>query len=212
MNNKTKLLPCPFCGSKAERYTLTDDANAGGDVISCTKCDACTRVVFGEKEGLVDAWNARAAPAKDVRAGNTASRIRAAVIADAQQEGVNIAEGRFGKALAALCVSIDSENVRAVVEEPVYRCHKCGCQTSPPAPYKLYVSCGCGATTAATAALCRYTQRPVVLPERLREVWLFLDGQAELNGCVFGEKPEGRHNFWWRKELRAVLEDLYPAQ
>jgi len=58
--------------------------------------------------------------------------------------------------------------------------------------------------------LCRHAQRKVVMPERLREVWLFLDGQAELNGCVFGEKPEGRHNFWWRKELRAVLEDIYP--
>lgn len=55
-------------------------------------------------------------------------------------------------------------------------------------------------------------QRKVVMPEGLREVWLFLDGQAELNGCVFGEKPEGRHNFWWRKELRAVLEELYPPQ
>lgn len=56
------------------------------------------------------------------------------------------------------------------------------------------------------------SQRPVAMPERLREVWLFLDGQAELNGCVFGEKPEGRHNFWWRKELRAALEELYPHQ
>lgn len=58
----------------------------------------------------------------------------------------------------------------------------------------------------------RTQARPVALPERLREVWLFLDGQSELEGCVFGEKPEGRHNFWWRKELRAALEELYPAQ
>lgn len=53
---------------------------------------------------------------------------------------------------------------------------------------------------------------PVAVPDavrnRLNEVWLFLDGQAELNSCTFGEKPEGRHQFWWRKELRTAIEDL----
>lgn len=49
---------------------------------------------------------------------------------------------------------------------------------------------------------------PVDIRKRLNDVWFFLDGQAELNGCVWGEKPEGRHQFWWRKELRAVIEDL----
>lgn len=49
---------------------------------------------------------------------------------------------------------------------------------------------------------------PIDIKQRLNDVWLFLDGQAELNGCVFGEKPEGRHQFWWRKELRSVVEDL----
>lgn len=34
-----------------------------------------------------------------------------------------------------------------------YRCHLCGNETPPPAPYKLYVSCECGATTAASAAM-----------------------------------------------------------
>jgi Lar family restriction alleviation protein len=56
-----ELLPCPFCGGKAARMTLKDEANFGGDVIACTSCDACSRVIFGEKEGLVDAWNRRAA-------------------------------------------------------------------------------------------------------------------------------------------------------
>ena len=54
-----ELKPCPFCGGEAMRVTLDDDANFDGDVIVCTKCDACSRVVFGEKEGLVDAWNRR---------------------------------------------------------------------------------------------------------------------------------------------------------
>lgn len=49
---------------------------------------------------------------------------------------------------------------------------------------------------------------PVDLRKMLNDVWLFLDGQAELNGCVWGEKPEGRHAYWWRKELRAVIEDV----
>lgn len=48
----------------------------------------------------------------------------------------------------------------------------------------------------------------VDLRKRLNDVWLFLDGQTELNGCVWGEKPEGRHAYWWRKELRAVIEDV----
>jgi len=56
----SKLLPCPFCGGEAKRFTLQDEENFGGDVIACKSCDACSRVVFGEKEGLVEAWNRRA--------------------------------------------------------------------------------------------------------------------------------------------------------
>lgn len=55
-----ELKPCPFCGGKAKRVTLQDEENFGGDVIVCINCDACSRVVFGEKEGLNEAWNARA--------------------------------------------------------------------------------------------------------------------------------------------------------
>lgn len=55
-----ELKPCPFCGGEAERITLVDAENFGGDVISCKKCECCTRVVFGEKEGLVEFWNRRA--------------------------------------------------------------------------------------------------------------------------------------------------------
>ena len=54
-----ELKPCPFCGGKAKRVTLQDEENFGGDVIVCINCDACSRVVFGEKEGLNEAWNAR---------------------------------------------------------------------------------------------------------------------------------------------------------
>ena len=63
----TKLLPCPFCGGEAERYTIMEGdevANVGGDVISCTKCGASSHVEFGEKANLVDAWNRRASPSQ----------------------------------------------------------------------------------------------------------------------------------------------------
>lgn len=55
------LLPCPFCGGKAERFTLPEDGfgNGGGDVITCSRCQASSHVEFGRKENLVDRWNTR---------------------------------------------------------------------------------------------------------------------------------------------------------
>lgn len=47
--------------------------------------------------------------------------------------------------------------------------------------------------------------------EALRKVWLYLDGQAELDGCVYGERPIGRAGFWWRKELRQAFEAVYQS-
>jgi hypothetical protein len=103
-----------------------------------------------------------------------------------------------------------AEDVCAVVEEPFgYWCHPEG---NPALGFFNKTIEPNTSSFCDVVPLYRQPQRPVVLPERLRQVWLFLDGQAELDGCVFGEKPEGRHNFWWRKELRAVLEELYPAQ
>lgn len=56
-----ELLPCPFCGGKAERFTLPEDSfgNGGGDVITCSRCQASSHVEFGRKENLVDRWNTR---------------------------------------------------------------------------------------------------------------------------------------------------------
>src|SRR5690606_30711087 len=58
-----KLEPCPFCGGEAERITIGEDepANAGGDVIVCTRCEASSHVEFGRKENLVSCWNTRTA-------------------------------------------------------------------------------------------------------------------------------------------------------
>ena len=55
-----ELLPCPFCGHDAERLTLDEPENEGGDVICCTRCQASSRVEFGRKETVVEAWNRRA--------------------------------------------------------------------------------------------------------------------------------------------------------
>lgn len=55
------LKPCPFCGGEAERITLEDRENFGGDVITCTKCQASSHVEFGRKENLVNSWNRREA-------------------------------------------------------------------------------------------------------------------------------------------------------
>ncbi|WP_408887792.1 Lar family restriction alleviation protein [Novacetimonas hansenii] len=56
-----ELKSCPFCGAPAERHDIGDSEpdNIGGSVIQCTKCLCSTRVIFGEKEGLYDAWNTR---------------------------------------------------------------------------------------------------------------------------------------------------------
>lgn len=70
MREAAALLPCPFCGGKAERITLGDEepANKGGDVITCQSCGASSHVEFGRKENLVYAWNRRATPIAEVEA------------------------------------------------------------------------------------------------------------------------------------------------
>lgn len=58
-----KLKPCPFCKGRAE-YAETTQENAGGLCATCTKCNACSAVVFGDKEDphahVAFLWNRRA--------------------------------------------------------------------------------------------------------------------------------------------------------
>lgn len=58
-----RLKPCPFCGGKAERVDIdpTDERepNAGGSYIACPNCYASSKVIFGDKTGLEEAWNLR---------------------------------------------------------------------------------------------------------------------------------------------------------
>lgn len=55
------LLPCPFCGSKAEEIQCTEQVYAGGYAIQCSNpmCYASTKVYFGEMTGMIDSWNTR---------------------------------------------------------------------------------------------------------------------------------------------------------
>jgi len=56
------LKECPFCGGKANRFTIDDDDcfnNFNGDVIECKRCRISSKVVFGEKEHMEEAWNTR---------------------------------------------------------------------------------------------------------------------------------------------------------
>lgn len=56
-------------------------------------------------------------------------------------------------------------------------------------------------SSAQTEALQKASAQP------MNDVFKFLLGEGELQGCGFGEKPaHERGNFWWRKHLRAALE------
>lgn len=62
MNEATELLPCPFCGGKAEVVDIEEGENAGGSCVSCTRCMASSNVEFEFKEHLVGNWNRRVVP------------------------------------------------------------------------------------------------------------------------------------------------------
>lgn len=53
------LMPCPFCGEKAELATTLMDGN--GYVVNCIneKCDVEPSVCFTTKERTIRAWNTR---------------------------------------------------------------------------------------------------------------------------------------------------------
>lgn len=56
-----ELLPCPFCGGKAEIINIEEGENAGGSCVCCTKCNASGNVEFGFKENFISNWNRRLA-------------------------------------------------------------------------------------------------------------------------------------------------------
>lgn len=59
---EARLKPCPFCGGEAERIDVPEDEtepNAGGSYIYCPRCLASSRIIYGDKSGLVESWNNR---------------------------------------------------------------------------------------------------------------------------------------------------------
>lgn len=60
------LLPCPFCGARAERIDFGPGSgdNEGGSCVACTVCQHSGPVEFGYKENFVSNWNRRALAAR----------------------------------------------------------------------------------------------------------------------------------------------------
>ncbi|WP_288951560.1 Lar family restriction alleviation protein [uncultured Paracoccus sp.] len=59
MSIDAKLLPCPFCGGKAEIIEIDEGENAGGSCVCCIRCMASGTIEFGRKENFVSNWNTR---------------------------------------------------------------------------------------------------------------------------------------------------------
>jgi Lar family restriction alleviation protein len=105
-----ELKPCPFCGGEAKRITIGENepSNAGGDIIFCTRCQACSHVEFGRKENLVDRWNTRAVNSHDALV--EALRTTAGYL----EEAANVIEGKGLRSLAGL-IRPQIERARAAI-------------------------------------------------------------------------------------------------
>ena len=57
------LLPCPFCGSRAEVGVIEEGDNMDAAYVQCTSCAASSRLHFPMKEDpkphVISAWNRR---------------------------------------------------------------------------------------------------------------------------------------------------------
>ena len=104
--SEIKLLPCPFCGGKAEIreidydpewYQTYNDPDSGGDapvyVISCKSCEAGIKYKYKESEAI-QAWNTRK-PIKDM-VGQLTERMEE--VADYVDDDIFLGEHRAFKA------------------------------------------------------------------------------------------------------------------
>lgn len=126
MTKADDLLPCPFCGGKAERVTVDDSEpdNAGGDVICCESCRASSHVEFGRKENLVSSWNKRTeseqlriALRSCVLFSDIAAKLADIEMSDVTFE-VRVADG--GKELARMSWADVQNTARAVLARQAY--------------------------------------------------------------------------------------------
>lgn len=56
---KTKLKPCPFCGSKDLHYQKPCHFGSPGVVLSSVTCCNCSAEVLGKENEALDKWNRR---------------------------------------------------------------------------------------------------------------------------------------------------------
>ncbi|WP_353099147.1 Lar family restriction alleviation protein [Stenotrophomonas lactitubi] len=100
------LLPCPFCGGRAERIDLGPGSgdNEGGSCVACTGCQSSGPVEFGYKENFISDWNRRALSAQPSPGGQGAPfpwENFPAYLID-KCEGDTISEEGLQQALAAM--------------------------------------------------------------------------------------------------------------
>lgn len=115
MENSKELKPCPFCGGPAERVNIdpTDEhePNCGGSYIFCPSCLACSKVVFGEKIGLEEAWNMRTTHDRALEALDAAIRKECA---DRAVEWVN--QNLCDEHMPIMYKRLEENELRAAIE------------------------------------------------------------------------------------------------
>lgn len=91
MTDTTKLLPCPFCGGKAELNTWGNDRD--GCHVAKVICDSCSASAdsFETQDQAIAAWNRRASPSPDLSAENARLREALEDIVEAHDRGDRIA-------------------------------------------------------------------------------------------------------------------------
>lgn len=108
--NKPNLLPCPFCGGRAQHLRTPDnedDPNSGGEFIECRNpmCQASTAVMFPLMDSvtaqLAERWNRRHSDGRVVSAGSVD-------VLAAMDHAIAVIESEYGSAS-------DMDDARATV-------------------------------------------------------------------------------------------------
>lgn len=107
---RNALKPCPFCGGKAERIDIywQDDPNYGGSFIHCPECLASSKLIFGEKVGLEEAWNRRSLSAPDAKEGQR-ERVQCEITAGEYPDRISVKPptGTFERGLVKMGAMVD---------------------------------------------------------------------------------------------------------
>jgi Lar family restriction alleviation protein len=122
MSDVEELWPCPFCGGAPEIIGPMEPdghGNEGGYVVSCTKCDASSRVHFPSmdepKPHLITAWNKRATPKPGLSQFWTWERVEEALIKARAQGAAEERERLADAALMVECPTREDEFITWVI-------------------------------------------------------------------------------------------------